>query len=206
MQNIVTILPSHCSAMSSDTSSSDDEEKGDPEKPLSGTSGASEIPEGDVFLFAMPITKAHIESESQVEVSNSPAFQCLEEMFQQGRLTGTEVAQLKARYIELYDTLKQSRENEFRLLQQAKRYTGEVENQQDQLAKAEKFPDGCNTEVSRLREQLLKYRNEEIQSNERNYETSYQIECLLDEKRLIEREYLRMPKADVSSWLWGGKT
>ena len=68
------------------------------------------------------------QDEAQVEVSSTPAFQCLEEvkiklnlvkslffilflfffekLFQKGKLTGTQVAQLKAKYIELHSTLK----------------------------------------------------------------------------------------------------
>jgi hypothetical protein len=50
--------------------------------------------------------KVHQLDELQVEISSTPAFQCLEELFQNGKLTGTQVAQLKAKYTELHLTLK----------------------------------------------------------------------------------------------------
>ena len=76
-------------------------------------------------ISAVPPKIQH-QDEAVVEVSSTPAFQCLEEvvnfvfcflklklisyffmkLFQKGKLTGTQVAQLKAKYIELHSTLK----------------------------------------------------------------------------------------------------
>ncbi|KAH9508114.1 hypothetical protein Btru_054746 [Bulinus truncatus] len=46
-----------------------------------------------LFLLKLPR-----QEENQVEISSSPAFQCLEELFQEGKLTGTKVAFLKAKF------------------------------------------------------------------------------------------------------------
>ena len=66
--------------------------------------------------------KIYEQDELHVEISSTPAFQCLEELFQSGKLTGTQVAQLKSKYIELLTTLKKSRENEAQLLKVGKFY------------------------------------------------------------------------------------
>ncbi|XP_074646441.1 coiled-coil domain-containing protein 146-like [Tubulanus polymorphus] len=145
-------------------------------------------------ISAVP-PKVVLQEESQVEVSASPAFQCLDDLFQEGKITGTRVAMLKAKYTELHETLKNSRENETSLLQQAKRHTNQLEGQKAELEKADNFPESSNSEVSKLREQLLKHYNELAQSEEREYQLEYKIECLKEEKKMVEREYSRMPKA-----------
>ncbi|VDQ13191.1 unnamed protein product [Trichobilharzia regenti] len=44
--------------------------------------------------------------ESQTEVASSAAYQSIDEQFHLGKLTSTEVAMLKARYVKLYEALK----------------------------------------------------------------------------------------------------
>ena len=61
-------------------------------------------------------------------------------------------------------------------LQQAKELTSECEKQRVELEKADNFPDNINTEVSKLRQQLLKYRNDVTQAEERQYQLDYKIE------------------------------
>ncbi|KAH9508117.1 hypothetical protein Btru_054756 [Bulinus truncatus] len=144
-------------------------------------------------IAALPpkITK---QEENQVEISSSPAFQCLEELFQEGKLTGTKVAFLKAKFSELHETLKRTRENESRLLQEAKRFTNDLDKQCEELDRGDNFPDNSNTEVSKMREQLLKYNNDLIEAEEKQYQLEYKIECLEEEKKIIQREYSRLPK------------
>ncbi|KAL4226619.1 hypothetical protein ACF0H5_014602 [Mactra antiquata] len=168
-----------------------------------GVDSTGEVPDTDVspdaLEYAAPISavppKVIHQEESQVEVSASPAFQCLDELFHQGKLTGTKVAHLKAKYTELHEILKSTRESETNLLKQAKDYTVDLDRQRIELEKADNFPDGSNTEVSKMRQQLLKYNNELKQAQERQYQLEYQIEISTEEKKLMEREYARMPKA-----------
>lgn len=94
----------------------------------------------------------------------------------------------------LYETLKSIQESEIQLLQDAKRFTYLLEQQQHDLEKADQFPEGSNTEVSRMRQQLLKYNNDLNEAEEREYRLQYKLECLREEKRLLEREYERIPK------------
>lgn len=56
-------------------------------------------------IYAVP-PKAVISEEGQFEVSSSPAFQCLDELFHAGKLTGTKVSFLKAKYTELHEMLR----------------------------------------------------------------------------------------------------
>ncbi|XP_038067979.1 coiled-coil domain-containing protein 146-like [Patiria miniata] len=140
--------------------------------------------------------KVILQEESQVEVSASPAFQCLDELFQQGKLTGTKVAQLKAKYTELHRTLARTRDSETSHLQEAKKCTVVLEKQRGELEKADNFPESSNTEVTKMRTQFLKHTNEIDQSSERNYQNDFKIESLQEEKRMLEREYSRLPKKE----------
>jgi len=45
-----------------------------------------------------------------------------------------------------------------------------------ELEKADNFPDSTNTEVSKLRQQLLKYSNDLAQVEERQYHFDYKVE------------------------------
>ncbi|XP_059175835.1 coiled-coil domain-containing protein 146-like [Physella acuta] len=134
------------------------------------------------------------QEESQVEVSSSPAFQCLDQLFQEGKLSGTKVAFLKAKYTELHETLKRTRESEARLLQEAKKSTNELDRQFIELEKGDHFPENSNTDVSKLREQLLKHNNDLAEAEERQYQLEYKIECLEEEKKIVLRESNRLPK------------
>ena len=69
-----------------------------------GGNGTNAEEGGERVFSAVAPTFLH-QDDIQVEVSSTPAFQSLEELFQAGKLTGTQVAQLKARYTELLLTL-----------------------------------------------------------------------------------------------------
>ncbi|XP_036801167.1 coiled-coil domain-containing protein 146 isoform X2 [Oncorhynchus mykiss] len=127
-------------------------------------------------------------------VSASPAFQCLDQLFSTGKISGTKAAKLKASFSLLHDTLKSSQQSEIRLLQEAKRFRAELERQQRDLETAEQFPEGPDTEVSRMRQQLLKFHNDLRQAEERDYQMNYQLECLTEEKLCLEKEYESQPK------------
>ena len=75
-----------------------------------------------------------------------------------------------------YHTNYRTRENESRLLQEAKDHTSLLENQGTDLEKADNFPEGSDTDVTKMRQQLLKYRNELAQIEERQYQHEYKIE------------------------------
>ncbi|KAM9312848.1 coiled-coil domain-containing protein 146 [Gastrophryne carolinensis] len=160
----------------SDSSAEEEEEEGEQEKPL----------------YALAPVKT--QEESPKDVTASPAFQCLDELLAAGKIPGPRVAELKEKYTLLYETLKSIQQSEIQLLHDAKKFTNQLEQQQHGLEKAEEFPEGPNTETSRMRQQLLKYNNDLRKIEEREYRLQYELEYLQEEKRLLEREFERMPK------------
>ncbi|CAK8672362.1 coiled-coil domain-containing protein 146-like [Clavelina lepadiformis] len=136
------------------------------------------------------------QEEGQVEVTASPAFQCLEELFDAGKITGTRMAELKAKYSSIHDMLRSTRESESKLLQDAKNFTVELEKQRQELEKADHFPENIDSEVGKIRQELLKRHNDIQQIEEREYELHYKIDSLEEELRLLKREYERIPKQD----------
>ncbi|KAG8577136.1 hypothetical protein GDO81_010074 [Engystomops pustulosus] len=143
-------------------------------------------------LSALPPYNA--KEESRKDVTASPAFQYLDELFADGKIPGTRIAELKAKYTFLNETLKSIQESEIQLLQDANALSIITCRNTTALKKADQFPEGSNTEVSRMRQQLLKYNNDLNEAEEREYRLQYKLECLREEKRLLEREYERIPK------------
>ena len=92
-----------------------------------------------------------------------------------------------------------TREHERTLLEEAKDYTSELERQKIEIEKGDNFPESSNSEVSKLRQQLLKYNNDLAQTDERQYQLEYKLDCLHEEKSMVQKEYDRMPKQGVSS-------
>lgn len=144
-------------------------------------------------LYAVAPT-FNINAEGLKDVSASPAFKCLDELFASGNIPATRVAELKSKYTLLHDTLKSVQESEIQLLQDAKRYTAELEKQQRVLEKADQFPEVADTEVSQMRVQLLKYRNDINEIEEREFQLMFRIDSLRAEKKLFEVELERIPK------------
>ncbi|KAL7976296.1 hypothetical protein Chor_002515 [Crotalus horridus] len=96
------------------------------------------------------------------------------------------------RRLQLLSTLQES---EIQLLQDAKRFTVKLEEQQQELEKAEQFPESATSEVSKLRQQYLRYFNEYNAIQEREFEIQYRLNSLLEDKKLIEKEYRKIPKS-----------
>lgn len=68
-----------------------------------------------------------------------------------------------------------TQESEVQLLENAKRFTEQIQQQQVCLQQAEDFPNVFTTEVCKLREQLLKYQNEYTAAQEREYNIQYRL-------------------------------
>ncbi|RNA21673.1 coiled-coil domain-containing protein [Brachionus plicatilis] len=151
-------------------------------------------PDADSRVLSAIAPKIYNQDENHVEISSTPAFQSLEELFQEGKLTGTQVAQLKAKYIELHNTLRKSRENEARLLKESKECLKKLEENHEVLHKADAFPENLTNEVLKLRAQFLKSENDASCSEERLYNLEYKLAGLEEDKQLLDREYARMPK------------
>ncbi|XP_003407232.2 coiled-coil domain-containing protein 146 [Loxodonta africana] len=146
----------------------------------------------DPIYAVAPTT--NFRDERSVDLSTTPAFLFLHELHAMGKLPATRMAELKAKYTLLHDTVISTQESEVQLLQDAKRFTEQIEQQQFLLQQAENFPEAFNTEVSKMREQLLKYQNEYNAVKEREYHNQYRLNSLVEEKSLIVKEFEKIPK------------
>ncbi|XP_064230872.1 coiled-coil domain-containing protein 146 isoform X3 [Aotus nancymaae] len=87
-----------------------------------------------------------------------------------------------------------TQESEVQLLQNAKRFTEQIQQQQFHVQQADNFPEAFSTEVSKMREQLLKYQNEYNAAKEREFHNQYRLNSLMEEKSIIVKEFEKMPK------------
>ncbi|XP_027629153.1 coiled-coil domain-containing protein 146 [Tupaia chinensis] len=136
----------------------------------------------------------NIQDERFVDLSQTPAFLFLNELHSMGKLPATRMAELKAKYTLLHDTVLSTQESEVQLLQNAKRFTEQIQQQQFHLQQADHFPEAFSTEVSKMREQLLKYQNEYSAVKEREYHNQYRLNSLNEEKNIILKEFEKIPK------------
>lgn len=93
-----------------------------------------------------------------------------------GKISGEKMARLRASYNILHETLRNSQETEMHLLQEAKALRTTLDQKKQELEKAELFPEGPDTEVSRLKQTLLQYYNQLKEEEEREYQMQFQFE------------------------------
>ncbi|XP_063669866.1 coiled-coil domain-containing protein 146 isoform X14 [Pan troglodytes] len=136
----------------------------------------------------------NIQDERFVDLSETPAFIFLHELHAMGKLPGTRMAALKAKYTLLHDAVMSTQESEVQLLQNAKRFTEQIQQQQFHLQQADNFPEAFSTEVSKMREQLLKYQNEYNAVKEREFHNQYRLNSLKEEKIIIVKEFEKITK------------
>ena len=122
-------------------------------------------------------------------------FFCLQ-LFSNGHISGEKAARLKDKYQYLLEFLKTTRESESSLLYKAKSLIQEAQKQRSELEKGEAFPDIPDNEVKKLRTDWLKHTNELSAGDERLYQLEFKLESMREEKRILEREYSRMPKKE----------
>ncbi|XP_006834425.1 PREDICTED: coiled-coil domain-containing protein 146 [Chrysochloris asiatica] len=144
-------------------------------------------------IYAVAPT-TNFRDERFVDLSMTPAFLFLHELHAMGKLPATRMAELKAKYTLLHDTVISTQESEVQLLQDAKRFAEQIEQQKFHLQQADDFPEAFTTEVSKMREQLLKYQNEYNAAKEREYHNQYRLNSLMEEKGLIIKEFEKIPK------------
>lgn len=156
--------------------------------------GASTGKEDQKDIPSVIVPTINIREERLVNLAETPAFLCLNELHTNGKLPGTRMAELKAKYTLLHDTVVSTQESEVQLLENAKRFTEQIQQQQVHLQEADDFPNVFTTEVCKLREQLLKYQNEYTAVQEREYHTQYRLNSLTEEKSLILKEFEKIPK------------
>ncbi|XP_056132649.1 coiled-coil domain-containing protein 146 [Lampris incognitus] len=130
-------------------------------------------------------------------LSACPAFQCLDELFTSGRICRNKMASLKASYKLLHDTLRSMQESEIKFLEEAKSCQTKLEELQAEMDKAEEeiTSEVPETEVTRLRKQLLQVYNYLKSAEAKGDEMQYELECLQEEKLCLEKELKTLPKA-----------
>ncbi|KAG1953245.1 coiled-coil domain-containing protein [Pimephales promelas] len=167
---------------------------------MSHTEGRSSTPpeeEDEEDEGFSPISAIAPEADSNHEqpavLSSNPALQCLEELFSTGKISGEKMARLWASFNLLNETLRKSQESEMHLQLEEKALRTKLEKQRQELKKAELFPEGPDTEASRLKQTLLQYNNQLKESKERNDQMHFQLECLEEEKLCLEKEYQEQP-------------
>ncbi|XP_041261441.1 coiled-coil domain-containing protein 146 [Onychostruthus taczanowskii] len=133
------------------------------------------------------------QEEGPTDLTASPAFQCLDELFSAGKITDTRVAELKEQYTLLHEAVLSLQESETQLSQEAERLSAELE-QQCELEKAEQLPEEASSEGFQIRQQIFSCRSEYSATKGRVYENRLKIECLREEKKLLENEYEKMSK------------
>ncbi|CAF3838730.1 unnamed protein product [Adineta steineri] len=131
--------------------------------------------------------------EQTTHQSGIPAFRTLDELFKEGAITGTQMALLKSRYIDLQNALAQSREAENRLRHEEHGYIAQIEKQKRVLEEGESFPDKITNEIQQRRKDLLKYTNDLACTEERLFDMDYKIKALEEDKRSLENEKARIP-------------
>uniref|UniRef100_A0A8I3WC00 Coiled-coil domain containing 146 n=1 Tax=Callithrix jacchus TaxID=9483 RepID=A0A8I3WC00_CALJA len=136
----------------------------------------------------------NVQDERFVDLSETPAFIFLHELHAMGKLPGTRMAELKAKYTLLHDAVMSTQESEVQLLQNAKRFMEQIQQQQFHVQQADKFPEAISTEVSKMREQLLKYQNEYNAAKEREFHNQCRLNSLMEEKSIIVKEFEKIPK------------
>uniref|UniRef100_A0A8C6HG15 Coiled-coil domain containing 146 n=1 Tax=Mus spicilegus TaxID=10103 RepID=A0A8C6HG15_MUSSI len=167
------------------------EEEGEEQEKVTST---SETDEDQEDLPSVLVPTVNIREERLINLAETPAFLCLHELHSKGKLPGTRMAELKAKYTLLHDTVVSTQESEVQLLENAKRFTEQIQQQQVCLQQAEDFPNVFTTEVCKLREQLLKYQNEYTAAQEREYHIQYKLTSLTEEKSIILKEFEKIPK------------
>lgn len=147
--------------------------------------------------YIYPIApKLKKEVVGEVDANTMPAFQCLDELITEGKIPGAKAARLKAKYQDLVDHLKRIREAESKYLHEGKELMQIVQKQRHDLERGEMFPSVEDNEVNRLRSVLLKHGNELTACNERLYQLDFKLEGLQEERRVVEKEFKKLPKKE----------
>ncbi|XP_018585726.2 coiled-coil domain-containing protein 146 [Scleropages formosus] len=133
--------------------------------------------------------------EGPAVVSRSRAFQCLDELFSAGKISGAKVAELKGSFHLLQEALRSARDSEARLQKEAERSGSEPRRRRREPERAEVFPEEPPAEVGRMRQQLLKSLNELQEAQERENQLQCQLECLQTEKSVLNMEVEAQRKA-----------
>lgn len=159
-----------------------------------------EIEEADnsqALLIAVPPPLTE-DVDEHTELVLSPALKNLDDLYKEGLLSSTKVSYLKQKYTELHKALSETRNNVIKLNEEHTFNTSNMHRITEQLEKANKYPKNIvmETEASKLRETLLRYKNRHAEVEERLYHLEFKIECMKDEREILEKNASRLPKEE----------
>ncbi|KAM9327651.1 coiled-coil domain-containing protein 146 [Pholidichthys leucotaenia] len=137
-----------------------------------------------------------------INVSDCPMFQFLDELLSSDKISKTKANKLKAGYKLLHDHLKRAQDFEIEFLDEAKRCRAKLLRLQAQLESTEEqsTSEDPESEVNKLRQQLLQAYNELKAAEERDYLTQHELQSLWEEKQYLEAENeIQMKPAELES-------
>jgi len=149
-----------------------------------------------IYPIAPKVQNVTESTENVPDINTTPAFECIDELFANGEISGAKAAKLKSKYQQLLDYLKVTREAESRYLVEGKELLQLTQKQYENIEEGELFPTGEDNSVNRLRTELLKHGNELAACNERIYQMEFNLDSLQEEKHLLEKEFQRLPKKE----------
>lgn len=155
----------------------------------------NEINEDDEETITALAPSIDLQEAQAVDVTTCPAFQCLEELFSAGKIAGAQIGYMKSKYMSLHETLKRTQESEIKLMKDIKFFTADLEYQRQELEKGEQFPECYDTEVNKLRQQLLHFQNDLNQIEERIAQQKNRAIYLEEELVMFKKDFERLPKA-----------
>ncbi|KAM6895690.1 coiled-coil domain-containing protein 146 [Xenentodon cancila] len=117
------------------------------------------------------------------------------QMLSTGNISPTRAAKLKASYKLISDTLKCTQDSIIQLLEEVKRCMAKLERIRCMLEISEEQStfEEPESEVSKLRRQLLQAYNELEAAEDREYKTQHEWKCLQEEKQQLEKEIQTKP-------------
>ncbi|KAL5103539.1 hypothetical protein TcWFU_004809 [Taenia crassiceps] len=152
------------------------------------------------FLIANPCEDENIGAmDSQLDVNNGIALQKIDELCLEGKITATETAMYKARYIKLHSALKRSQDSVYKLHNIMKYCHSELERQEMELSKTEQFPENAVTEPLMMRAQIISTYNCAMETEERVETLSYEEALLREERKLLRRDFSRFPMSELEA-------
>nr|XP_047126143.1 coiled-coil domain-containing protein 146 isoform X4 [Hydra vulgaris] len=138
----------------------------------------------------------HKQTKSLVSADFNTGLQCLEELCKKADISDEKYLILKSKYVKLLNSYEAATEMEKIYINEGIKLLEIIEKQTAELQKSEQFPFDDDSEVNKLRCTYLKYNNELAASTERMINMEYQLESLLEEKKVLQQEVFRMPNQE----------
>lgn len=91
-----------------------------------------------------------------------------------------------------------TKESEMDFIQMRKDCLSEIAIQHKILSKADQFPDVAILEPAQMKIKILNYNNKTMKINERVEMLKYKTELLIEEKKILNRDYSKLSSVEVN--------